>query len=153
MKIYLVQHGKAVSAEIDPEKPLSPQGREEVERIGRFLGQKSFPLSVIFHSGKARAKETAEILGAHIAPDAPIEEHANLGPNDPIESMAARLQGEDSDCMVVGHLPFLTKLAGFLIAEDENAIVAKFEMGKVVCLEQINHAGFAIDWMIGVNQV
>lgn len=30
MRIYLVQHGLAIPKEVDPERPLSEQGREDV---------------------------------------------------------------------------------------------------------------------------
>ena len=44
MKIYLVQHGESVLEEVNPEKPLSPDGREEVGKIAKFLAKRSFPL-------------------------------------------------------------------------------------------------------------
>ena len=39
MKLYLVQHGQAVSKEEDPERPLSEQGREDVRRVATRLGE------------------------------------------------------------------------------------------------------------------
>ena len=36
MNIYLVRHGEAVSEKLDPERPLTSSGRQEVERIGRY---------------------------------------------------------------------------------------------------------------------
>ena len=95
MKIYLVRHGEAVPEEVDSEKPLSPQGRENIEKIARFLGQKSFPLSLILHSQKLRAKQTAEIMGQYIAPGQTMEEHPQMAPNDPIESAFVRAAAEE----------------------------------------------------------
>ena len=37
MHAYLVQHGKAKSAEDDPNRGLSDEGREEVTRVAEFL--------------------------------------------------------------------------------------------------------------------
>jgi phosphohistidine phosphatase len=33
MALYLIQHGKALPKEADPEQRLSPEGRAEAERI------------------------------------------------------------------------------------------------------------------------
>ena len=37
MYLYLVQHGAAVSKEIDPERPLSQEGRAEVRKVASYL--------------------------------------------------------------------------------------------------------------------
>jgi len=66
MKLYLMQHGKALSKEEDPERSLSPEGRSETTRMGDVLKEKGTPVDVIWHSGKARAAETAEIIAAAI---------------------------------------------------------------------------------------
>jgi len=149
MKIYLVQHGEALSEEIDPEKPLSPEGKTELEKLGTFLGKREFPISAILHSKKLRAKQTAEILGHYLKPQLKPEEHANLAPNDPIEPILDRIE---DGVMIVGHLPYLQKLSGHLIVHDQEASVIKFEYGKLFCLQQIN-GHFAVDWGIGTNHI
>src|SRR5262249_4440027 len=58
MHAYLVQHGKAKSAEGDPNRGLSDDGREEVTRIAEFLEDLRITISLIHHSGKLRAEET-----------------------------------------------------------------------------------------------
>lgn len=149
MKIYLVQHGEALAPEIDPERSLSPEGKKELEKLGEFLGKHSFPLTTILHSHKARARQTAEIFQRFVAPQTPLEQYAHMAPNDPIQPILDRIE---DGVMFVGHLPFLQKLSGFLIAHDENAIVIKFSYGKVICLEKID-SRFALDWAIGTNLV
>jgi len=37
MTVYLVQHGRPVAKEVDPDRPLSPEGVAEVEKTARFL--------------------------------------------------------------------------------------------------------------------
>ncbi len=152
MKIYLVQHGKAVSAEIDPEKPLSPQGREEIDELGKFFAKKSFPLFTILHSGKKRAKETAEILGEHLEPELELEEYHHLNPNDPVDEAVIRIEAEEKDLMVVGHLPFLSRLIGRLIASQEDLPIVDFSYGKTVCLSKEN-GHWVIEWVVGIDQV
>lgn len=152
MKIYLARHGEALNPDINPEKPLSPQGYEEVEKIARYLAKRSFPLSRVLHSQKLRAKQTAEIFGDYLAPSAKLEEHRNLNPNDRIDAIATLVEAEDEDLMVVGHLPFLSKLIGYLVIGDEDQVLVNFQAGTVACLEAID-GNWIIRWVIGPDQV
>ncbi len=38
MRLYLVQHGEAVTKAVDPDRPLSEQGRADVERLAIWMG-------------------------------------------------------------------------------------------------------------------
>src|SRR2546430_12065596 len=62
MHVYLVQHGKAKSAEEDPNRGLSDEGRMEVMRVAEFLAELRITVSLVQHSGKSRAEETAHLL-------------------------------------------------------------------------------------------
>ena len=81
MRVYLVQHGLAKSADDDPLRPLTDEGADDVSRVARLatsrLGVKA---ERIVHSGKARARETAAIWGALLGIDS--EEDDGLAPND-----------------------------------------------------------------------
>lgn len=50
MKLYLMQHGDALSRDIDPDRPLSDKGRRDVEQIGDFLSKTSFQPKCILHN-------------------------------------------------------------------------------------------------------
>lgn len=152
MKIYLVRHGEAVSPEIDPQKPLSPQGEEEIQNIAKLLAKKSFPVSSILHSKKLRSKQTAEIIGHYLAPDLKCEEYAHLNPDDSIEFIVQRIESANEDLMVVGHLPFLDKLTSYLVTGDENIVTVNFQTGTTVCLESVNNK-WVIDWEVGLDQI
>ena len=39
MRVYLVQHGDAVPKEVDPDRPLSDTGRQDIERLAKFLNR------------------------------------------------------------------------------------------------------------------
>ncbi len=52
MMLYLMQHGKAKPKEVDPERSLSDEGVEEVERVAAFLEKAGIKVAEIFHSGK-----------------------------------------------------------------------------------------------------
>lgn len=144
MKIYLVRHSQALSPEIDPKSPLSPDGLNQIEKLGKFLASHSFPLSEVLHSEKLRAKQTAEVLGRYLEPSLQIKEYEHLNPSDPIEPIFEKLE---DGVMIVGHLPYLQKLSGHLVTHDQNAMVINFCCAMVVCLEKLN-GRFTINWAI-----
>ena len=62
MMLYLVRHGDAVGADVNPTRPLSEEGREEVLKVAHHLKKNRIEVDHIWHSGKVRAIETAEII-------------------------------------------------------------------------------------------
>jgi len=148
MKLYLVQHGKAVDKAVDPERPLAEEGVADVEAVGGFLASRQLGVAEVWHSGKARARQTAERLAAHVAPDGDVVERPGLAPNDPVAPVRDAAAAREDDLMIVGHLPFMAKLAGLLLAGDVNAAPVAFEMGGVVCLEGDADQAWAVRWMV-----
>ena len=135
MRAYLVRHGEAKSENVDPERQLTDRGVEEVRRIAtdgvEALGVRP---ERIVHSGKARARQTAEIWAAMVGTD--VSEADGLAPNDDPSVWGARLDGEGNDIMVVGHLPHLERLVGLLVAGDAERAVVGFPAGGLVVLER-----------------
>ena len=101
--IVLMRHGDAMSEEEDPSRPLSTAGREHVEAVGDRLAAIVAGLDEIRHSGKARARETAEILAARagVAPDR-VRKVAGLRPNDDVDPVAEILLGRVAGQIVEG---------------------------------------------------
>jgi broad specificity phosphatase PhoE len=62
MELYLIQHGEAKSKQEDPERPLTAKGAENIKKTASFFKQLPKRLDLIWHSGKKRAEQTAEIL-------------------------------------------------------------------------------------------
>ncbi len=52
MRIYLTQHGLAAPNDVDPDRPLSEQGRKDVRRLADFLGSACIEVEQVLHSGK-----------------------------------------------------------------------------------------------------
>jgi phosphohistidine phosphatase len=148
VRLYLVQHGDAVPEQLDPERPLSAAGRQDVEAVARLLASNGIRPERLAHSGKLRAHQTAELLAAALAPGMVPEAMAGLNPNDPVEPVARRVADLASDVMLVGHLPFMGKLVARLVAGDERRPVVAFVPGAVVCLEQNETGRCAITWMV-----
>ena len=134
MKLYLVQHGEAKPKEEDPERPLTDRGTEEVTKVATFLARSGIKVNQIRHSGKRRAEETASILGQNLSPPAGVRAVQGLAPKDGVDPIAEVLQLETNPIMLVGHLPFLNRLASLLLTGDEEKTVVHFRMGGCVCL-------------------
>jgi phosphohistidine phosphatase len=50
--------------------------------------------------------------------------------------------------MIVGHLPFLERVASLLLTGDENRRPVLFGYGAVVCLEKKDTGGWAVLWVL-----
>lgn len=121
--VILVRHGEAVPRADDPQRPLTPRGRAETERVARRLTRLGIAIRGIRHSGKRRAEETAVILAAACEPRLPVERWEGLGPDDPVAPIARRLEREASSVLLVGHLPHLARLASLLLCGSAEAEV------------------------------
>lgn len=144
MAIFLVQHGKALPKDKDPEKGLSPEGESEVTRIADVAAGYAVRVRRILHSGKKRARQTAEIFGTALTPEAGIAETAGLNPLDDPAHVAANLDPGD-DVMLVGHLPFMEKMAAYLVTGNMEKPVFRFQNGGIVCLD---HYPDSESWVI-----
>lgn len=147
MKLYLVRHGDSVSSDIDPNQPLSSKGREETESVACHLEECGVEIDEIMHSVKARAKETAEILGKTLAPDVALIEREGLKPMDPIEPILEEIKSFDRNVMIVGHLPFMEKLLTTLLFREEKSSPVAFTGSCVVCQEG-EGSSWIISWVV-----
>jgi phosphohistidine phosphatase SixA len=91
MRIQLTQHGLAVPKTVDPDRPLSEQGREDVRHLTDFLDKAGIPVGQVLHSGKTRAEQTAAILAEALLPEGQPQAHASLGPKDPLEKVSPEI--------------------------------------------------------------
>ena len=133
MLLYLVHHGEAVGPQIDPRRPLSPHGRLAVDRIAADCAAKGAKPSVVWHSGKLRAKQTAESFWRSCNALAEFSAARSLQPDDPPQWIADQLRAESRDILIAGHFPHLPRLLGLLLKDDTAA--AAFPQHGVVALE------------------
>lgn len=148
MRLYLVQHGEALAKNVDPARPLSDAGRSAVRAIGLRLAASGLGVDSIMHSGKKRAAQTAALLADCLESARPVEARSGLDPNDAVAPLAAEAASWSEDTMLVGHLPFMARLAGFLIGGADSLEVVLFEPGTVLCLERSDSMRWRIAWML-----
>jgi phosphohistidine phosphatase len=144
---YLVRHGEAFPETQDPRRPLTPTGRANVEQLGRLAAAKGIRPAAIYHSGILRAKQTAEILGAQLAPDIQVQSITGLMPEDDPAIAAAELETAQEPIMLVGHLPHMNRLAALLITKDLSREVVDFRPGSMVCCSR-GVSQWTLAWML-----
>ena len=135
MALFLVQHGKSLPKDKDPNQGLSDEGIADTKRIADVAKGYGIHVSRIRHSGKTRALQTAEIFASALKPDAGVQEIGGIKPLDDVVVFSDSLDSE-SDLMVVGHLPFMARLTSCLITGSIEPPVFKFQNSGIVCLDK-----------------
>lgn len=148
MKLYLVQHGEAVSKQADPARPLSEQGVQDVQAVAAFLGDAGIQVSRVWHSGKQRAGQTATILAKAVLSGGRTEGVEGINPNDPVDEFATDADVWSEDTLVVGHLPFMSRLVSLLMTGDTNTELVQYQPGSLVCLERVDAEQWVIAGML-----
>lgn len=148
MFLYLVQHAEAKKEEIDPTRPLSEKGIQDIHKVASYLSHLNFTLHKIFHSSKLRARQTAEILAKNLKPSKGVSEVDGLSPLDDPYIWGNRLKDIPEDVMLVGHLPHLGRLTSFLLSGDVNKNIVSFRMAGVVCLKRDDNGEWLLQWML-----
>lgn len=145
--LYLMQHGEAMAEQEDPARPLTDLGRGHVERVARAAGRIGLGIEQVVHSGKLRARQTAEIVVACLEPAPAFTEMSGLGPNDDPRIAAEAVGASPEPRLLVGHLPHLSRLASLLILGDAGKGIVAFRMGGLVCLAKSDD-GWRVAWAL-----
>lgn len=148
MKLYLVRHGEALPKHLDPERRLSPAGREAATRFGSFARHVGIQVAAIYHSRKARARQTAEIIASQMVSQRGIIGKDGLLPDDPVEPLAKEIEASEEDLMIIGHLPFVARLTALLLIGDPERSILEFAAGGVVGLEREGSGAWRLRWLI-----
>jgi phosphohistidine phosphatase len=132
MHLFLVHHGEAVGPDIDPRQPLSPVGRANVDRVAALAAARGANPLVVWHSGKLRARQTAEAYRRACNALAEFSATKDLQPDDPPQWIRDRLRAESRDIMIAGHFPHLPRLLELLVSGGEAG--AAFPQHGIVAL-------------------
>lgn len=148
--VYFIQHGLAIDKAQNPERPLSADGISQTTAIAQHLGriqhtgQTPLP-SKIYHSGKLRSRQTAEILAAAlIRPQATIHSHPHLSPNEDIQLLITTLE---DDALYVGHLPQLNTLCNHLLHIETPTNTIQFKNSHILCIT-LNENDNQLNWFL-----
>ncbi|MCK4537764.1 MAG: histidine phosphatase family protein [Candidatus Krumholzibacteria bacterium] len=141
--IYLVRHAHPMPPHLDPDRGLSEVGRREAievtERLTVLMGE---AVERIFHSGKLRARQTAEIIGSELSPLSGLHEVPGLLPDDDVGLWVDELADAETGIMLVGHMPFMAFLRNRLTGETFRPFVT----AEVSCLESSDDGNWSEKW-------
>jgi len=151
MALYLVQHGKNLKKDVDPEQSLSDEGIADVKRIAETAAGYNVEVGEIKHSGKKRARQTAEIFADYLQVAGGVQEMEGIKALDDVVPVAQSVD-PGKNIMIVGHLPFMERITSYLTAGNPDITVMKFQNGGIVCLDQLDDTSdWAIKWTLLPN--
>ena len=153
MRLYLVHHGEALDPATDPQRPLSVTGLAHVERVAEEARGRGMKPEVLWHSGKLRAKQTAQVFWRICNPLAGLRAVRGLQPGDPPAWICDRFVGEEADVAIVGHLPHLARVLEALLGPADRGDNVddtgspSFPPHGVVALERVA-SGWLLSWSL-----
>ena len=118
MRVFLVHHAEAVGPALDPQRPLSVLGLQQAEWLAIAAQEVGVYPAVIWHSGKLRARQTAEAFLRHCNPFAEFKMIRGLRSEDPPDWVHDMLDREERDVLAAGHMPHIAQLARRLGATE-----------------------------------
>jgi len=144
--IYLVHHADAVGPDVDPQRPLSTAGKVQATRLAAEATARDVQPTVIWHSGKLRARQTAQAFLRSCNPLAEFAAIRGLQPNDPPGWIKDTLTYEIREVMLVGHMPNLTRVLTLLVTGRESPL-HEFPQHGLVALDY-THGKWEERWRI-----
>jgi phosphohistidine phosphatase len=136
---------------VDPARALSDRGKVEIGRLAGFVKRLGLYPREVWHSGKARAEETARILLEGLAGEVPLIQRPGLNPNDSPLEAAGQVEAFGADLMLVGHLPFMSLLSSHLLARGGPPEVLTFRTGSMACLRTDGGESWHLEWLVHPN--
>jgi phosphohistidine phosphatase len=102
----------------------------------------------VWHSGKLRARQTAEAFWRVCNPFAEFSAARDLQPDDPPEWIRDRLRGESRNVLIAGHFPHLPRLLTLLISGPQHAAVGFPQHGVVSLVSDDEGESWKEEWRI-----
>lgn len=136
MHLVLVHHGDAVSPDVDARRPLSAVGQQAVVRAAADAAARGARPAVVWHSGKLRARQTAEAFWRACNALAEFSATRDLQPADPPAWIRERLRSESRDVLIAGHFPHLPRLLTLLLTGGEDTPVSFPQHGVVALVTE-----------------
>jgi phosphohistidine phosphatase len=143
--LYLVHHAEALDARVDPQRPLTDEGRTHAVRLARDLAGRGVRPDVIWHSGKLRARQTADAFRTACNLVAQFAAIRGLQPSDPPEWIRDRVAGDAREIMLVGHFPSLPRILHLLVSGMNDGGADEFPPHGVVALVPVE-TRWSVEW-------
>ena len=139
MKVYFLRHADALpengeSIPCDEERPLSDEGKQQVERLAQALKKRDLAFDLVLTSPLKRSRETAEgLLQLQGRTPAEANDLDFLAPGGSTKKLMKYLRTlEIENVLLVGHNPDMCDHIAYLIG-DKDACV-KMAKGALACV-------------------
>ena len=127
MNLYLLRHGIAAAKddpafESDSDRPLTKKGIKKFRKAAGGIDRLGIPFDAILSSPLVRARQTADIVAEILGQESAVDEIPALAPDSSpgqLPSELSSVEGKEH-VLLVGHEPFLGKLAGFLLTRKND---------------------------------
>jgi phosphohistidine phosphatase len=156
MFLYLIRHADAVpmgqdNVSTDEARPLTETGKAQAQALAKTLQGHGVHLDAVLHSPLLRSQQTALGLVEHWNTPAPsLLECGLLAPGGREKKLARELRGLTGESLaLVGHMPDLATLAGWLIGSKK----AQIDLAKsgVACIElpdRVKKGEGVLKWLV-----
>ena len=146
MKVILVHHVDAHTAEQDPQRHISAKGYAQAERLAaRFKALGLAPVRIL-HSKAQWVTDTAVAIAAAMGLDKNTAQAAYpIDTGDAVAPFLAEIASSKGDIMMCGHIDYLLRAVAKIVCGDEKRKVFDFKHGNgtAVCIE-----GEGSEWSI-----
>ena len=152
MNCYFLRHGLAVEPAQwngrDFDRPLTPEGRDRMEREARAIANLSLGLDLIVTSPLLRAKQTAEIVAGRLKMRGKPIEDDRLADGFNVERLGEILaeHANAGAVMLVGHEPTMSATIGRL-AGGADLELKKGALANVLLPDPSSRSGMLV-WLI-----
>lgn len=118
-------------------RPLSQRGITASTALAVAAASRGVKPDLIWHSGKIRAIQTAQLFRSACNPQAAFTAVRGLLPGDPPRWVRDELLGDVRSILIVGHMPHLPGLLSLLRGQplDAAAAALSFPLNGCVALE------------------
>lgn len=138
MKLYFLRHADALPGADDAVRPLSPLGRKQSRKVGRFLRKAGIEFEAAYSSPLVRAHQTADIVLKTLdalpprklqITDALLNETSQTRFDQWLKGLP-----EAGRVLLVGHAPTMDERVCHLLGVNRGDLL-KLPKGALACLE------------------
>lgn len=157
MNLYIMQHGPCLPAEVNPDQPLSPVGRDQMAASARAMRVMGLWFDAMACSPRTAAVQAARLIAEGMGYSAGAV--GQLPALDAATSLKSCLEGlrpleRHQAVMLVGHLPLLGDLASHLLSTGPRLSLS-LENGALLCLsvQSLAARGGTLRWLLQPPQM
>jgi phosphohistidine phosphatase len=142
MRLWLLRHAKSAwdrPGTDDQDRPLSPRGERDAERMRRYLDDEHTGPALVLCSSAIRARRTLEVVAPALRgePDIRIEPELYTFDATVLLARLRAIGAAGEPVMLVGHNPAIHELALDIVGSGEGlaAMSAKYPTGALAEIE------------------